>query len=97
MASGMVMAADLSCRLGHISRDDVERITKLIADAGLPVTGPSDMTDDDYVSRMLVDKKVLDGKIRLVLLKNVGEAYITDDVPKAQLLATLYSLGTLAT
>ncbi len=97
VASGMVMAADLSCRLGHISRDDVERITKLIADAGLPVTGPSDMTDDDYVSRMLVDKKVLDGKIRLVLLKNVGEAYITDDVPKAQLLATLYSLGTLAT
>lgn len=97
VAAGMVMAADLSCRLGHIQQEDVDNITRLIADAGLPVKGPEDMSDDDYVSRMLVDKKVLEGKIRLVLLKNVGEAYITDDVPKNQLLATLYSLGTLAT
>lgn len=96
VAAGMVMAADLSCRMGYISAEQVAAVTQLIGSAGLPVTGPDDMTDDDYISRMLVDKKVLEGKIRLVLLKRIGEAYITDDVPKEQLLATLYSLGTLA-
>lgn len=96
VAAGMVMAADLSCRLGCITSEELSAVTQLIAAANLPVTGPDDMTDDDYVSRMLVDKKVLEGKIRLVLLKQIGEAYITDEVPRDQLLATLYSLGTLA-
>ena len=53
------------------------------------MAGPDDMSTDDYISRMQVDKKVLDGHLRLVLLRAIGDAYVTSDVPRDLLLQTL--------
>ncbi len=89
VGAGMLQAADLSWRMGNISAPELEALRALLQQAGLPVTGPADMTVDDYLSRMVVDKKVLDGRIRLVLLQRIGEACITSEVPRELLLQTL--------
>ena len=88
VGAGMAMAADLSHRLGWLSADDVQRVERLLARARLPVRGaPLDVKR--YLELMAVDKKVEAGQLRLVLLKAIGEAVITADVPRAQLQATL--------
>lgn len=89
VAAGMLMAADLSWRLGHLAQDDVATLKQLLVKTSLPVSGPPAMSEQDYLSRMQVDKKVLDGQIRLVLLKSIGEAYITSSVDKHLLTQTL--------
>lgn len=89
VGTGMLMAADLGCRMGDISTQEVSELRQLLIEAKLPVVGPVDMSIIDYTSRMQVDKKVLDGRIRLVLLKTIGEAYITSDVPSDLLNQTL--------
>jgi 3-dehydroquinate synthase len=89
VAAGMVMAADLSCRLGWLSEPDVARIRALIARARLPVQAPPMFTAEQFRSFMSVDKKVQAGKLRLVLLKSIGEAIVTADVPPATLDETL--------
>ncbi|MEK7206435.1 MAG: 3-dehydroquinate synthase, partial [Pseudomonadota bacterium] len=89
IAAGMVMAADLSHRLGWLKESDVARITKLIARARLPVAAPAKLSVQQFLDLMAVDKKVLGGKLRLVLLKRLGEAVVTDDFPAAALSATL--------
>lgn len=97
VGTGMLMAADLGWRMGSVSGDELRELRSLLQAAGLPVVGPSDMTVDDYLSRMQVDKKVLDGRIRLVLLKRIGEAYMTSDVPKDLLTQTLLAGDKLGT
>ncbi|MCD8522665.1 MAG: 3-dehydroquinate synthase [Saccharospirillaceae bacterium] len=97
VGAGMLMAADLGWRMGSVSGDELRELRSLLQAAGLPVAGPSDMTVDDYLSRMQVDKKVLDGRIRLVLLKCIGEAYMTSDVPKDLLTQTLLAGDKLGT
>lgn len=89
VATGMLQAADLSWRLGHLTAQDVVRLKRLLQQAHLPVSSPKDMSVEDYLTRMKVDKKVLDGSIRLVLLKAIGEAVITSDFPLEQLIKTL--------
>ncbi len=74
---GMMMAADMSMRQGWISEDDRDRTYRLIKKAKLPTTLPKDMTEEDFMALMLRDKKTLDGKIRLILLKKLGDAIIT--------------------
>lgn len=93
VGAGMMMAADLSRRLGYLSEKDEHDLLRLLQAAHLPVKGPGDMSCDDYVSRMAVDKKVLDGALRLVLLKGIGEAYITSEVPRDLLEETLMAYG----
>jgi 3-dehydroquinate synthase len=88
VAAGTVMAADLSHRLGWISAQDVARIRKLFERARLPVVSP-DLGVDKYLELMGLDKKVEGGKIRFVLLKQVGKAVVFGDVPTALLLQTL--------
>lgn len=80
VAAGMVMAADLSMRCGAITHDDFVRITKLLECAKLPVKAPQDMTAEQFVELMGVDKKVLDGRLRLVLLASLGQAIVTSDI-----------------
>ncbi|MGD8175932.1 3-dehydroquinate synthase [Marinimicrobium sp. ARAG 43.8] len=80
VAAGMVMAADLSWRRGAISEEELQRIVRLIERAHLPIKAPADMTPDDFLSLMGVDKKVLDGRLRLVLLSRLGEALITSEI-----------------
>ena len=89
VGTGMLQAADLCCRMGQISPDELTALRNLLIEAGLPVAGPDDMSTDDYISRMQVDKKVLDGHLRLVLLRAIGDAYVTSDVPRDLLLQTL--------
>ena len=93
VGAGMMMAADLSKRLGYLTERDEHDLLRLLQAAHLPVKGPKDMSCDDYISRMAVDKKVLDGALRLVLLKGIGEAYITSDVPRDLLEETLMAYG----
>ena len=80
VAAGMVMAAQTSQRLGWISEADVARTRALIRAAGLPDVAP-DLGVDTYLEYMGHDKKVEGGKMRFVLLKKLGEAVITGDVP----------------
>ena len=78
VAAGIVMAAGFSRRLGYISADEVELIACLLKKAGLPVNPPKDMNADDFLKHMAVDKKAVDGRIRLVLLESVGRAIVDD-------------------
>ena len=72
---GMVMAAHLSHRLGLVDAAFVQRLTSLIAKAGLPVTGPA-LGADVYLHHMRVDKKAEAGDIRFVLIDPPGSAIV---------------------
>ena len=89
VAAGTVMALEMSMRLGWIDQAERDRGIRLLQDAGLPVVPPQEMTPAHFMEHMAVDKKVLDGRLRLVLLRQMGEAVITDDYPKEILQATL--------
>lgn len=79
VSTGMMMAAALSEELGDISIADVSRLEKLLARANLPTVSPDTMQPEDYLPHMMRDKKVLAGKLRLVLLKSLGQAYVAND------------------
>ena len=89
VAAGMVMAAELSRRLGRISQEDVDRTRDILSRAKLPVQGPNSLTVDEYLQHMAVDKKVLSGKIRLVLLESIGKAVVSEDFDMEQLKETI--------
>ena len=80
VAIGTVIAARLSNLLGWLTANDVERIVNLFRCLELPVSIPASMSIDAFFQHMAVDKKVLNGKLRLVLLKKIGEACIVSDV-----------------
>jgi 3-dehydroquinate synthase len=88
VATGTVMAADLSSRLGWIGAQDVTRIRNLYKRASLPVVGP-ELGLNKYLDLMGLDKKVEGGKLRFVLLRQLGEAIAYSDVPPELLLKTL--------
>ncbi|UTW03140.1 3-dehydroquinate synthase [Amphritea atlantica] len=89
VAAGTVMAADLSQRLGWISSDDYQRVVRIMKMANLPVEAPQGMTSEDFMTLMAVDKKVIDGQLRLILLKALGRAVVTDQFDPASLQHTL--------
>lgn len=89
VGAGMLLAADLSCREGWLTPADVARVKALLLRAGLPVVAPADMTPAIFMQHMAVDKKNVDGRLRLVLLKQLGEAIVTDQASPAHLQATL--------
>jgi 3-dehydroquinate synthase len=91
VATGMLMAANLSHRSGWISSGDVTRIAGLLERAGLPVVPPIELDVEHYLELMKVDKKVQQGHIRLVLLKAIGSAFISEDYDPALLRETLAS------
>ena len=88
VAAGMMMAADLSRRLGSLSGADVMRIHALLERAGLPTCGAA-MATDRYLELMSADKKVMAGKLRLVLLERIGLGRIASDVPLLEIRATI--------
>ncbi len=96
VGAGMYMAADLSRRLGWIGNDDQARVGRILEASGLPLEPPRGMDPDRFLELMAVDKKVLDGRIRLVLLKAIGEAVVTDQFDPAILRATLESFCSAA-
>lgn len=89
VGTGMIMAAELSAACDWISTDDLQRISKLIARGELPTTPPNNMTADDFLAHMSRDKKVLNGVMRLVLIKAIGQAVISSDYPKDKLMSCL--------
>jgi 3-dehydroquinate synthase len=89
VAAGMLMAADLSARQGWLSADAVHRTEALLHKAGLPTRPPAEMAADTFMNLMAVDKKVVDGGLRLVLLKGIGNALVTGDFRQELLAATL--------
>lgn len=88
VAAGMCMAAEFSARLGRASAGDVERTRTLLARFRLPVA-PPDIATDDFVAAMSIDKKVVAGEIRLVLLNGIGAAQVTADYPYGEMVGLL--------
>lgn len=89
IAIGMCLAAQFSARLGWMNDNDVTRIITLIEKMGLPTRIPDNLTAEQILELMQVDKKVCDGKIRLVLLKALGAAQIVDQYDSNLLKQTL--------
>lgn len=88
VALGMVLAADLSQRLGLLPTADARRLVALLARAGLPVEAPRIGADKAF-DCMRIDKKVKSGRVRLVLLRDLGSAHVSGDYSDAALQATL--------
>ena len=88
---GMVMGADLSCRLNLISKSESERLTTIIQSMNLPITPPK-FGAKRYMELMQVDKKTEGGQIRYVILEKIGKAQIKS-VPEAQVIETLNATG----
>ena len=88
IGAGMVMAADLSRRLGHLRERDVDRVKSLVARAGLPIVAPA-LGPDRYLDLMSFDKKAQGGRVRFILLKRLGNAYVRAEAPADPLTETL--------
>jgi 3-dehydroquinate synthase len=82
VAAGTMMAAELSLALGWLSAAERDRIERVFVAAGLPVHGPR-LGVGAYLDWMSHDKKVEDGRLRLVLLQGIGHALVCDDAPAA--------------
>ncbi len=89
VAAGMVMALDLSRREGLIDASVGERAVALLERAALPVAPPAEISAEQFLEVMAVDKKTIDGKINLVLLRALGDAFVTSDYDSAKLHQTL--------
>ena len=76
---GMLMAAELSQLEGYLDKAEVAEVATLLEKANLPISINGKMAHSDFVSAMSVDKKVIDGNIRLILLKALGDAFISDN------------------
>ena len=96
VGTGMLMAADLSQRLGWLSGEQLTRVRDIIAAARLPVRTPPELDAERFLALMAVDKKVQAGKIRLVLLKGIGTSLVSDDYEPELLRETLDAFHTEA-
>ena len=88
VAVGMFLAARLSEKMSLITPEDVQNIEKILKASHLPISLPN-MYPDELLAVMKRDKKVKDRNIQLVLLKNIGEAFLTADYPQEDLLSIL--------
>ena len=79
VATGMLLAAELSAQLGWINSADVQRVEAILSKAGLPIAAPTEIDAERFMELMAVDKKVLDGQLRLVLMKALCQSVISSD------------------
>ncbi|MDD2883794.1 MAG: 3-dehydroquinate synthase [Dechloromonas sp.] len=84
VAVGTLIAAELSRDLGFLTQADVDRIDAIFDQAGLPVRGPA-MAAARFLELMRHDKKVVDGRMRLVLLEAVGRAVVSELASEVQM------------
>ncbi len=89
VGTGMLMAADLSRRLGWLDDGQLARIHAITELARLPLHTPPGLDTQQFLKWMAVDKKVQAGRLRLVLLTGIGTSVITDDYDVAKLRETL--------
>ena len=85
VAVGMLLALRLSVARGWVAEDEVPRLEALLREARLPLDIPAGMTPSMFIDLMGRDKKVVDGRMRLVLLRAIGEACLVDDVTGEEL------------
>lgn len=90
VATGMVLAVQLSVELGLIDRSETDQLQAMLRQLGLPVNPPADMSASRFLELMARDKKVIDGRLRLVLIRAIGDAFVTDEVDTSQV-AALFS------
>ncbi len=91
VAAGMCMAARFSVALGWMSQQEEERILDLVEQSQLPTRPPESLDAERILELMAVDKKVLDGRLRLVLMHGIGKSVVTDDFDMEKLRSTLSS------
>ena len=89
VACGMVIASELSEKLGKLSKNDLSRIKNLLSYFDLPIKLPKKINASKLYEAMKNDKKVLNNKIRLIIPKKIGECFISDKVSKSNILKTL--------
>ena len=89
VAVGMLMAIRMSAELGWVPDDLEPGVVALLSTWGLPVAAPKDMTPEQFVDLMAMDKKVHNGQLRLVLLRALGKAVVTADYDEVALQKTL--------
>jgi len=89
ISAGMMQAAYMSQLLGDLTEQDVSRIAHIFKRAGLPIYPPHQLSNQDFMHYMAGDKKVQAGVVRLVLMKSIGQAYISGDYPADVLQQTL--------
>lgn len=89
VAVGMLEAAALSEIQGKLSEAEVTRLEKLLARAVLPTVSPDGMQPSEYLPYMWRDKKVLAGKLRLILLNGLGNAYVSEQATEAQVIQAI--------
>ncbi len=77
---GLAAAAHLSCRLAGLDSREAKRITTELAAYDLPLSLPAGIDIDDVIQRVFRDKKFVDGGIRFVLLRALGDAFLSRDV-----------------
>ena len=94
VAAGMVMAARFSEKLGLLNTHDIKRVVDLLVRAKLPVAAP-DLGVDRYLDLMGHDKKVEGGRVKFILLRKPGEAFISDHYESAALKAVLSTPATV--
>lgn len=92
VAAGTMLAANLSQKLGWLTNDEVSRIESIFKQAKLPLQAPN-LGVEKYLALMQLDKKVSDGKIRLVLQQAIGKAIMTSSYDKALLNQTLEAIS----
>ena len=85
VAAGMVMATRISVSRGYVSSDVLDDLLMFLTIFDLPCTPPSGMTAEVFLSAMQGDKKVQAGRIRYILLSELGEASIVDDVSESEI------------
>jgi 3-dehydroquinate synthase len=89
VSAGMIMACEMSVRLGWIDEEITRRAERVLARGGLPIRPPPSVTLEKFMTYMSVDKKVESGVLRLVLLKGKGHAVVTKDFSEEILFDTI--------
>jgi 3-dehydroquinate synthase len=92
---GMCLAAELSYRLGNISHNELLRGIQLLERSGLPISLPKQLSVDNYLKLMAVDKKNIDGEIRVIVLKGMGCAALPLSVDCVLLRKTIQEYGAI--
>jgi len=92
VAIGTCLAADLSMRKGSLTAVDVVRIITLFKHSHLPVTSPTGLSSSQFIDLMSVDKKNVDGNIRVILLESIGKATLPIAIDRLSLIQTLENL-----
>ncbi len=93
VSMGLVAAANLSARLGFCDILLQKRIEGILESVNLPTRIPSDMKPDALLQAMQRDKKKRAGQLRLILIRSIGQAFVSDDVSNTEILTTISALS----